>query len=311
MHAADSDSSGDDKPPIVLPGGAVSGDGSGSRPSAVHKQYLWKLLLVGDDGVGKSCILRRIVGEDPPKVYHCTIGVDFKIRTLDTKPPIKLQIWDTAGQERFRTITTAYYRGAHAVLLVFDVTKMQSFDNLKIWLAQVKQYAKEDVIQVIVGNKTDLSAREVPYETAKGFAASLGVPYVECSAQSDQNVEQALMMVVTMLKRTVQVPVLLVGGQELSSDRLDCPLSELGISAEGRVEVLDADPARDVKPAAEGGLTIYVTAPSLGLSDAVAFEVDPAATVGSLLSAFRERYVAPAEHEQGGGGKAPAAGGAQ
>eukprot|EP01062_Namystynia_karyoxenos_P065822 TRINITY_DN5986_c0_g1_i1.p1 TRINITY_DN5986_c0_g1~~TRINITY_DN5986_c0_g1_i1.p1 ORF type:complete len:327 (+),score=79.21 TRINITY_DN5986_c0_g1_i1:70-981(+) len=293
---------GTDRPPPLH---APTDDGS----QQLYRGNLLKLVLIGDSGVGKTHLLQRFVGKE-----ICIPGnnmLDFCVRTLDSKPPIKLQIWDTAAQERFPTLAHAYYRGIHAFLIVFDITSTHSFNKVEMWLEKVVQYGPEHVSQIIIGNKTDLSdRREVPYETAKEYADSVGVPYIECSARANRNVEQVLRTVVTSLRPTARWAraVLLVGGEELCSDRLDCPLSELGISAESRVEVLATDPAREVRPAAEGGLTIYATAPSLGLSDVVALEVDPDATVGSLLSAFRERYVAPAEQEQGSGRGAPTGG---
>eukprot|EP00124_Ichthyophonus_hoferi_P002977 Ihof_evm1s231 gene=Ihof_evmTU1s231 len=119
--------------------------------------YLIKLLLIGDSGVGKSCLLMRFCEDTFTPSFITTIGIDFKVRTvtLDGKK-IKLQIWDTAGQERFRTITTAYYRGAMGILLVYDVTNRQSFENTRTWLKNIEQHAVEDVNKAIIGNKADM-----------------------------------------------------------------------------------------------------------------------------------------------------------
>jgi len=119
--------------------------------------YLFKLLLIGDSGVGKSCMLLRFADDTYTESYISTIGVDFKIRTisLDGKT-IKLQIWDTAGQERFRTISSTYYRGAHGIIVVYDITNHESFANVKRWLTEIDKYARENVNKLLVGNKSDL-----------------------------------------------------------------------------------------------------------------------------------------------------------
>jgi len=155
--------------------------------------YLFKLLLIGDSGVGKSCLLLRFADDTYTDSYISTIGVDFKIRTvdLDTKT-IKLQIWDTAGQERFRTITSSYYRGAHGIIIVYDITDKESFDNVRQWLFEIDRYASENVCKLLVGNKSDLTnKRAVEYEQAKTFADELNIPFLETSAKNAANVEQA------------------------------------------------------------------------------------------------------------------------
>lgn len=138
--------------------------------------YLFKLLLIGDSGVGKSCLLLRFADDTYTESYISTIGVDFKIRTIELDgKTIKLQIWDTAGQERFRTITSSYYRGAHGIIVVYDVTDLDSFNNVKQWLSEIDRYACDNVNKLLVGNKCDMSARKVvDYNTAKEFAEQLG-----------------------------------------------------------------------------------------------------------------------------------------
>lgn len=169
--------------------------------------YLFKLLLIGDSGVGKSCLLLRFADDTYTESYISTIGVDFKIRTIDLDgKTIKLQIWDTAGQERFRTITSSYYRGAHGIIVVYDVTDPESFNNVKQWLQEIDRYASEGVNKLLVGNKCDLTAKKsVEYTKAKEYADSLSIPFLETSAKNSTNVEQAFMTMATEIKSRVSV----------------------------------------------------------------------------------------------------------
>jgi len=164
--------------------------------------YLFKLLLIGDSGVGKSCLLLRFADDTYTESYISTIGVDFKIRTIELDgKTIKLQIWDTAGQERFRTITSSYYRGAHGIIVVYDITDAPTFTNVKQWLGEIERYACENVNKLLVGNKSDLKdKRKVDEATAKDFADSLGIPFLETSAKCSTNVEQAFITMATEIK---------------------------------------------------------------------------------------------------------------
>ncbi|XP_017286558.1 ras-related protein ORAB-1 [Kryptolebias marmoratus] len=157
--------------------------------------YLFKLLLIGDSGVGKSCLLLRFADDTYTESYISTIGVDFKIRTIDMDgKTVKLQIWDTAGQERFRTITSSYYRGAHGIIIVYDVTEQESFNNVKQWLDEIDRYACENISRLLVGNKSDLvSKKVVDAATAQDLASSLKIPFLETSAKSSDNVEKAFL----------------------------------------------------------------------------------------------------------------------
>jgi Ras-related protein Rab-1A len=127
--------------------------------------------------------------------YISTIGVDFRFRTVKMdKKTVKLQIWDTAGQERFRTITSAYYRGADGIILVFDVTSTESLDHVHDWLKEVNRYAAEGTVKLLVGNKCDRTAdRVVSTEQAQAMADELGIPLIETSAKSAKNVEEAFL----------------------------------------------------------------------------------------------------------------------
>jgi Ras-related protein Rab-1A len=167
--------------------------------------YLFKLLLIGDSGVGKSCLLLRFADNTYTDSYISTIGVDFKIRTLEIDgKTVKLQIWDTAGQERFRTITSSYYRGAHGIIVVYDVTDKVSFNNVKQWLGEIDRYACQSVNKLLVGNKADLVEKKVvEYNEAKQFADSLGISFLETSAKSAQNVEEAFLTMTKQIKERV------------------------------------------------------------------------------------------------------------
>merc|ERR1712099_175272 len=132
------------------------------RMASPEYDYLFKLLLIGDSGVGKSCLLLRFADDKWTDSYISTIGVDFKIRTIELDgKTIKLQIWDTAGQERFRTISSTYYRGAHGIIVVYDITNLDSFNNVRRWLTEIDKYARENVNKLLVGNKADLAEVEV------------------------------------------------------------------------------------------------------------------------------------------------------
>ncbi|CAB0006698.1 unnamed protein product [Nesidiocoris tenuis] len=167
--------------------------------------YLFKLLLIGDSGVGKSCLLLRFADDLYSENYISTIGVDFKIRTVQLDDKIvKLQIWDTAGQERFRTITSSYYRGAHGIIVVYDTTDSESFNSLKNWLEEINRFASTDVNKLIVGNKNDLkSKRSVEFEVAKSLADSLGIPILETSAKDNVNVEEAFLRMAAEIKTRI------------------------------------------------------------------------------------------------------------
>ncbi|KAF3450635.1 hypothetical protein FNV43_RR06724 [Rhamnella rubrinervis] len=167
--------------------------------------HLFKLLLIGDSGVGKSCLLLRFADDSYIESYISTIGVDFKIRTVEQDGKvIKLQIWDTAGQERFRTITNSYYRGAHGIVIVYDVTDEESFNNVKVWLEEIDKFTTSNVNKLLIGNKSDLTAkRVVPSETAKAFADEIGIPFLETSAKNATNVEQAFMTMVAEIKTRI------------------------------------------------------------------------------------------------------------
>jgi len=160
--------------------------------------HLFKILMVGDSGVGKSSLLLRFTDDTFSENFISTIGVDFKIRTVKLEgKTIKMQIWDTAGQERFRTITSSYYRGAHGVILVYDVTDQVSFNNARQWLTEIERYACGNVVKLLVGNKSDLTTRRV-VDTLSGkeFADQFHLPFLEASAKDGSNVEKSFLLLV-------------------------------------------------------------------------------------------------------------------
>eukprot|EP00002_Diphylleia_rotans_P008046 TRINITY_DN1773_c0_g1_i4.p1 TRINITY_DN1773_c0_g1~~TRINITY_DN1773_c0_g1_i4.p1 ORF type:complete len:182 (+),score=38.40 TRINITY_DN1773_c0_g1_i4:49-594(+) len=161
--------------------------------------YLFKVLIIGDSGTGKSCLMTRFVDDTYSDHFISTIGVDFKIKTLSLQEKvIKLQIWDTAGQDRFRAITQSYYHGAHGILVVYDVTNKPSFDHLQYWFGEINQHANPNVVTVLVGNKIDLvKDRVVDRAEAMALAESKSIKYLESSAKSGENVLDAFMNLIT------------------------------------------------------------------------------------------------------------------
>lgn len=160
---------------------------------AVDFAATYKILVLGDSNVGKTCIVHRFCDERFYDTYISTIGIDFKQKIINLDGmPIKLQIWDTAGQERFRTLTTAYYRGAMGILLMYDVTNMDSFNHLAYWFRNVKENAAPDVVRVLAGNKCDAEhLRVVDYEQGKKIADSFEIPFYECSCKQNININEA------------------------------------------------------------------------------------------------------------------------
>eukprot|EP01087_Luapelamoeba_hula_P015337 TRINITY_DN456_c0_g1_i1.p1 TRINITY_DN456_c0_g1~~TRINITY_DN456_c0_g1_i1.p1 ORF type:complete len:205 (+),score=43.41 TRINITY_DN456_c0_g1_i1:194-808(+) len=158
--------------------------------------FLYKLLLIGDSGVGKSALLLKFTDNTFSENFISTIGVDFKIRTVNIKGKvIKLQIWDTAGHERFRTITGSYYRGAHGIFVVYDVTDKESFDSAaKLWISELDKHAADDVCKMLIGTKNDLqNERAVQTSEGKKVADQCGALFLETSAKTGDGVEEAFM----------------------------------------------------------------------------------------------------------------------
>lgn len=158
--------------------------------------YLFKIVLIGDAGVGKTCVVQRFKSGTYLEKHGSTIGVDFTMKTLQIDGKlVKLQIWDTAGQERFRTITQSYYRSANGVIIAYDVTKRSSFENIPRWLEDVKKYAGSNIVQLILGNKQDLEhLREVTVAEAKAYAQHCSMlDAIETSAKENTNIDEAFL----------------------------------------------------------------------------------------------------------------------
>ncbi|KAF0881198.1 RAB26 protein, partial [Crocuta crocuta] len=178
-----------------------------------------QVMLVGDSGVGKTCLLVRFKdGAFLAGTFISTVGIDFRNKVLDVDGmKVKLQIWDTAGQERFRSVTHAYYRDAHALLLLYDVTNKASFDNIQAWLTEIHDYAQRDVVLMLLGNKASArptlcavdSAQErvVKREDGEKLAKEYGLPFMETSAKTGLNVDLAFTAVAKELKqRSMKIP---------------------------------------------------------------------------------------------------------
>ena len=160
--------------------------------------------------MGKSCLLLRFADNTYTESFISTIGVDFvlftqKIRTIELEGKVvKLQIWDTAGQERFRTITSSYYRGAHGIIVVYDTTERESFKNATNWMNEINRYASENVNRLLVGNKCDMDSKKVvSFDEGKELADQLGIKFLETSAKSSHNVEQAFTLMASEIKARV------------------------------------------------------------------------------------------------------------
>jgi len=169
---------------------------------------LFKLLLIGDSGVGKTCILFRFSDDAFNTTFISTIGIDFKIKTIELRgKKIKLQIWDTAGQERFHTITTSYYRGAMGIMLVYDITNSKSFDNIAKWLRNIQEHANEDVEKMILGNKCDMEdKRVIPKERGEAIARENGIRFLETSAKTNVNIDRAFIeLSESILDKTIEI----------------------------------------------------------------------------------------------------------
>merc|ERR1711977_388686 len=187
--------------------------------------YLFKVVLIGDSGVGKSNLLSRFTRNEFNLDSKSTIGVEFATRSIQVdNKTIKAQIWDTAGQERYRAITSAYYRGAVGALLVYDISKHQTYENVTRWLKELRDHADSNIVIMLVGNKSDLRhLRAVPTEEAKQFASENHLSFIETSALDASNVELAFQNILTEIYRIVSSKAL------DSADGGQAPMAGTGI----------------------------------------------------------------------------------
>ena len=159
----------------------------------MNDDIIYKVLLLGDSTVGKTCFLIKYTDKTFQDVHMATIGLDYRLKnmTLKSGKNVKLQIWDTAGQDRFRAITKNYYKGANGIILIYDVTNPQTFDNVKGWISQIREEANQNVLIYIVGNKIDMKEeRKIKTEDGEKLAGDYGFPFVETSAKEGININE-------------------------------------------------------------------------------------------------------------------------
>ena len=157
-------------------------------------KYTFKILTLGESGVGKTCILRRFVENKFLKNHLATIGIDFRAKTIQINGyEVKLKIWDTAGEERFRNITNQYYKGADGIVLIFDITDQNTFDKIQDWMNQINSNTQTNEIGlVLIGNKKDLeNNRTVTYKDGEALGKELGIKYFETSALTGEGIKEA------------------------------------------------------------------------------------------------------------------------
>ena len=190
-----------------------------------------KTIIVGDSGVGKTCILIRFIRDDFERDNPSTLGVQFMSKTIEMDNHIiELQLWDTAGQELFRAVTRGYFRSSAGAFICFDITDHHSFDNVNNWLNDIRDLARKDCVCVLLGNKSDLEAeRKVSTEEAQAYADAHNLKYFECSALSGQNVQKAVTYCLEEIEKLIeqgqyqaQVPDNIVFSDEASSKNSSC-----------------------------------------------------------------------------------------
>ena len=187
---------------------------------AENKEHSFKILLLGDTSVGKTCFLKRYTEDTFQDAYLSTIGFDFKFKmvTLKNGKQVKVQLWDTAGQERFRTIAKSYYKGAHGIILIYDVSNPKTYDNIKKWLAQIKEEASSKVCIILVANKIDHEERVVTEEEGEKLAKSFNLKIFESSAKENINVTEAFQEVIENI--SVNYSNIMAGGTKLQNTKI-------------------------------------------------------------------------------------------
>lgn len=162
--------------------------------------YLHKIVLIGDSAVGKTSLLQRFAEQQYIDSHIATIGVDFKLRTIQVNNTrVKLQVWDTAGQEKFRVITKAYYRNAAGIIIVYDITNSESFVNTKRWMDEVKENCGDNVAMLLVGNKCDSPNRVIELQDQENYAKAIDVPFFEASAKDNINIDEIFIKLTSMI----------------------------------------------------------------------------------------------------------------
>ncbi|XP_003420261.1 ras-related protein Rab-19 [Loxodonta africana] len=170
---------------------------SAARASEENFDYLFKIILIGDSNVGKTCVVQHFMSGVYTETQQNTIGVDFTVRSLEINgKKVKMQVWDTAGQERFRTITQSYYRSAHAAIIAYDLTRRSTFESVPHWIHEVEKYGAANLVVMLIGNKADLwDQRHVLFEDACTLAEKYGLLAVlETSAKESRNIEEVFVL---------------------------------------------------------------------------------------------------------------------
>jgi small GTP-binding protein len=183
------------------------------------KEPLYKILLLGDSSVGKTCFFMRYIENTFQEIHMSTIGLESKIKTvdLDDGRTVKIQLWDTAGEERFHTITKNYYKTAHAIILIFDVTEKATYQNVKNWVEQIREEVSSKVVTVLVGNKIDdVENRKINKEEGEEMAKECGISYFECSAKTGENIDPIFN---DLIKKTIENYKVLEDATKLDSKK--------------------------------------------------------------------------------------------